>query len=631
MNPVDSAGKKRLLWIRIALVGGVIVALGISFYLLERQRDDQLLSESIRLTESLDGEAVAVTFLNPTVTTRQLEYIRRFPKLRRLIFKETTSLEGGLESLLDLTELTTIDLSETGWLDEAAMSVIAAAPNLSSLTLSGSTISDSGLAPLMGHRSLQFLYLAGCSEISDQSIDTLTSLPSLELLVLANSGISPKGFRQLRDARRTLIIYYSPDPQQTGIALNGRRAMSNMIAWGLDQVTSSAATADLVLLLTSPHDWSTGRWTSDVSLGELSAIELSGPAAMESLAWLAPRVSHPTSIDLPAMAVGTLAESQLAGVHSAVLRNVSSPHDLQPLQSMKLLTRLSLEVADPLNAARLPNVTALPELWQLTLEGPGVNAAFTAYMLDLGTPPYLRLELARPSKSDALRDSRGWRELRHLTLKGPGVNGSVVDALSQIGGLQRLELELTSPLEIELIQPVNRLPELVDLKLRGPGVNEVTLGFLSRLATPTSLDLELRVPLSPPALQELASWRDLERITLTGAGVNDSLLRALAKITRLQSLHLEITSPMESGALQPLSQLPHLRYLVLEGPGVTDAMVASLTSLPVMEYLSVSDAPVSDAGVAPFLKQPGPPRILAEQTRVSPEMLRRLEQARNRR
>jgi hypothetical protein len=645
---------RRRRWPGVVLVGVLVLCLAASFSLLERQREDRLLSETLKTAESIDGEVVTVTFLEPTVTARQLRFLRRYPKLKRLVFSSTSSLEGRLESLRAIAELTTIDLSSVGWLDETAMSDIAGLPQIRNLLLGKSTISDSQLSRLATQPGLTDLSLRDCRRISDHSIDTLTSLPALKQLDLVGTGVSLEGFMRLRTARQDLTIGYLPRSEVSGVRLEGSTSavfgpVANLLwfkplsrdrftrrngsggQFHQGGITSTGSTADLVALLSIPHDWWTGQWLPDGSLRSVRSITLSSPSAVESMAWLAPRLSHLESITIPAAALPELNASHVAEVRSAVLTEVTAAEQLAHLANMPLLHNLSLDVTAPLEAAALPADCELPQLAYLRVNGPGVDDVIVRFLKGIAAPTSLGLELPTPLSHGTLQDLAGWRQADSVRLRGSGVDMELINALSQLSALTSLKLEIDVPSEADLHPGSSEMLPVQYLILKGAGVNDALVQSLKRKTAPASLALALETPLGSAVLQDLGGWRQITQITLRGPGVSRALVEALAQMTDLESLDLEAPAPLHASALEPLSGLAKLADIALRGPGVDDALVTSLAEWSSLEVVTVGDAPVTDAGVAPFLSLPTPPYVHAYETRISLQMMQRLRDARGRR
>jgi hypothetical protein len=622
---------RRRRWPGVVGVGVVVLCLAVGFCLLERQRENQLLSETLKTADSIDGDVVAVTFLEPTVTARQLRFIRRYPKLKRLVFSSTSSLEGRLESLRAMTELTTIDLSSVGWLDETAMSDIAGLRHVRNLLLGESTISDAQLNHLATHPGLTHLSLRGCRRISDHSIDMLTSLPALKQLDLVRTGVSLEGLSRLRTARQDLTIGYSPHSEISGIRLDGATDTAFQSERNQGGITSTATTEDLVALLSIPHDWWTGQWSPDGSLKSVRSITLTGPAAAESIAWLAPRLSQLNAITIPASGLSELTAAQVAEVGWAVIGDVTAAEQLMHLAKMPLIRDLALEVTSPLESDFPPPDFELPQLTTLKVRGAGVQDATVRFLKDIAAPTSLELELPTPLSPGTVQDLAGWRQADYVTLRGSGVDMEVITALSQLSALTSLNLEIDVPSEADLHPGGSEMLPVSYLSLKGAGVNDALVQSLARTTAPASLYLALETPLNSSILQDLQGWRQIMHITLRGPGVSRALIEALVQMTELESLDVEVPAPLHASALEPLSGLAKLANIALRGPGVHDAMVTSLAEWSSLEVVTVGDAPVTDAGVAPFLSLPAPPDVHAYKTRISPQMLQHLRNMRGRR
>lgn len=515
-------------WPGLALVALVVVCLATGFYLLERQRDEQLLRESVALTESLDGDVVGARFRQPQVTSGQLKSLRRFPMLKRLEFSGTRSQEGDLEPLRDLPSVTAIELSRVNWLDEAVMGHIADVPRLSDLTLSESNINDAGLARLAGHPQLRSLSLQGCDGISDASVQTLVSLSSLEGVILAGTRLSPAGFRRLRIARQDLLINYSPDSQSTGVALNSYwgGSLREERPEGLTSIASSASTADLVLLLTTPHHWATGAWTSEVSLKNVRSLELSGPSAAESMAWLAHRLQQLNSINIPGSALREAAGASLAGVSEAVITDVAPADELNRLASMPQVRSLTIELTVQLDTNALPDPNLLPHL-------------------------------------------------EHLTLRGAGVDRSILTWASQIVPLAELRLEVPATLDAQALHELSELPHLSHVSLEGPGVSDALIAALSGLSQLDSLRVRVTTSLGPDAFKPLSALPHLSRIQLTGPGVNDSHAASLAQFPALETVFVEV-APVSDAGFAPFLDSPRPPQIFASGTGISQEMVLRL-------------------------------------------------------
>jgi hypothetical protein len=623
--------RQRRPWVAIAVCGTVIAIMGLAFWLLEQQRNTERVGKTIRVSESVDGDVVAASFLESQVTARQLNHLCRYPELRRLDFAGTNALRGRLRTLQSLPELRTIILSNVGWLDETVMSDIAGLPQIHRLLLGESSVTDSLLNPLAAHPGLKTLSLRGCRAVSDQSLGTILSLPALEQLDLIGTGVSLEGFVRLRTARPELTIGFLPAPEETPVRLIGTLRPSANEQATRGEIDSSAPAADLVSLLSIPHDWWTGKWVADGSLKSVRSITLTGPSAAESVAWLAPRLSQLNAIKIPASGLSELTAAQVAEVDRAVIADVTSAEQLLYLASMPLMRDLALEITAPLESDFPPPDFELPQLTTLAVRGAGVQDATVGFLKAIAAPTSLELELPTPLSPETLQDLAGWRQAEYVTLRGSGVDMELITALSQLSDLTALNLEIDVPSEAALHPEGSETLPVPYLRLKGAGVNDALVQSSARTTAPASLYLALETPLSSSILQDLQGWRQIMHISLRGPGVSRPLIEALAQLTELESLDLEVPAPLHASALEPLSGLAKLANIALQGPGVDDALVTSLAAWSSLAVVTVGDAPVTDAGMAPFLSLPTPPEIRAYRTRMSPQMLQHLRDARGRR
>jgi internalin A len=145
----------------------------------------------------------------------------------------------------------------------------------------------------------------------------------------------------------------------------------------------------------------------------------------------------------------------------------------------------------------------------------------------------------------------------------------------------------------------NTLGSVSIVRLYGPGVTDENLKKLAGLAGLWTLEL-VDCPVTDAGLKELAPLRKLHILNLTKTKVTGSGLKYLQY---LRSVSL-IASPASDLGLRNIADSNEISFLTLQGKEITDKSIEGIAKLKNLHRLFLTDAQVSDEGVAMLTKLP---------------------------
>lgn len=291
------------------------------------------------------------------------------------------------------------------------------------------------------------------------------------------------------------------------------------------------------------------------------------------------------------------------------------------------LVDVRLDRAGALTAAGLAQLTSLPALAALTIDG---NSA-------LGPGDLACLRHAPRLRSLGLRNCHGLADadlvdlaaltdLEQLSLQFSGLGDAGIRHLAPLQRLRTLDLFFNHRLGERSLDTLTALAglELLNLGLTMDSLGDAGITALARMDRLTHLDLGyMRRPLTDASLAALGGCASLESLALGSAALTDAGVARLAGAERLRRLELwdpaKLTDPslvtigrlssltslwlgdigkVTHRGLAALAALPHLGSLGLRTPGLDDDGLRALARAPALRSLFLDNcARVTDAGV----------------------------------
>ena len=247
--------------------------------------------------------------------------------------------------------------------------------------------------------------------------------------------------------------------------------------------------------------------------------------------------------------------------------------------------------------------------------------ALMAYLAQLDKLVSLDLDRARGgSLSDAgFAHVGGLDRLENLYIRSTGLTDAGLAPLARLTQLRLLYLKGTSMTDAGLthLRGLTRL-NLLDLS-ENPGIHGSGLVNLAGMPKLVVLNLD-QTPIDEAGLSHLAGPAGrplLHTLVLSGPGINDE---GLAKLDRLRDLwKLTISdAPITSAGLAHLNRT-NLTYLTLQAVRVDD--LGPLAPLTQLKELKVVDASMNDAGLVGLASLPNLKNVTLDATRITDEGL----------
>lgn len=285
-------------WLKVFLGSVCLAVLGVGIVVLEWHRTDRRLREDVRIGEALSGQPNFAEF-GERVTQRQWRYAQRFPAIRSLAFRGTTTLEDGLKPLAGFPNLQKLTIVDSPRVDDGALSALLLVPRLRFLTLQRVPITDSSLEVVTRLPHLESLSLASCPGVTGLAVEKLIGMVGLKQVNIEGTDIPFEAFVRLRLASEDLTILYHPSHRFPHVWTNSPRSPTGY------HLTSEASPEEFEQFVSVPHDWTTGRYSRHW-LERVTVVTLNGPHAAESVPTMLARLPALEQLSIPAWALAEL-------------------------------------------------------------------------------------------------------------------------------------------------------------------------------------------------------------------------------------------------------------------------------------------------------------------------------------
>ncbi len=446
---------------------------------------------------------------NQPITDADLEQIRQWPMLQRLVLSGTNVTDAGLVHLQSVPQLEILDLENTQvtsvglanlrfvpklgvlLLGDTAISDeglihFRDVPQLLTLSLSNTKVTDRGLVHLATLKNLQYLKLSG-TQVTDVGLAQLAGQTKLNDLCLSSTQINGSGFVHLGRIPLRRLDLNNTKLSDSGVA--NLRGMSDL-SWVA--CYNTPASDDALALLRQAHpdafiDGESYKEAQDWQTNEISGVH--DPAAPNNklFQWHTWNTQVPTKSDLPL---------QLA----AALKN-----DNREVLDFK---DFHLTDATKSQIGRLRRVKWLC----LPVE---ITAADLAWICKL-------------------------TQLRGLCLRGANLTGADFGSLDGLQSLQWLELSRAELTDKEF-STLPRLARLEKLNLQcGPAISDDSLAHLAALRLPGLAKLEIDYSsCTDEGMAMLCSAYNLRSLSIRGClGITDRSVGSLGRMTSLRWLNV---------------------------------------------------------------------------------------------
>lgn len=258
--------------------------------------------------------------------------------------------------------------------------------------------------------------------------------------------------------------------------------------------------------------------------------------------------------------------------------------ELAHLPQLRTLVLNGHDVTD----SQLEAVGKLTQLQELDLTGAQVTNAGFVHLGRLA-----RLEAFHLSGT-RVDDRSLWFLRYHPRLKLLGLYGTAITNrglrwVGELRGLQALDLESCANVDDEGLAHLQSLNELRALSLKRDGFEAATI--------------------TGEGVKHVSALTQLRSLNLYATQIADDSLVHLKALTRLRELDLSLTNLTDEGMIH-LQPLVHLERLVIDyqpgflGPNLTDGALTHLTALENLQYLSLTGAKVTSAGLSALEKLP---------------------------
>jgi len=488
--------------------------------------------------------------------------------------------EDSLRHLEGLTALKGLEMAGNPQIGPEGAKHLASLKSLEYLELGGDRLTDAGLRHLTGLANLQQLLLWD-NGLTDAGMESLKDLTSLNRLALGSSNVTGKGLALLQPLKslQTLSL------PSTGVTDQDVKLLA-----------AFPKLRDLDLSNTSVTDAGLGQLAT---LRELETLHLDGlPITDAGLAVLA-RLNQEVlrDVELGSTKISDQGLRHLAGfklrfltLDATAVKGPGLDH-LQP-DRLNVLCLRRTPIDDPLlerHVARMSNLTTL------NLDGTPVT---DAGMQTIGKLEKLQgLTLIGTKITDAgLEKLKSLSNLTELLLQGTGVTAAGVAKLQAALPKCRIAWDGNATTET----PDRRAAEWV-LGLGG------TVRVMSnpRVLRTTIADL----PPGPLKLTWIHLWGNPQ--------LTDDSLGRLKGLNDLQELSLHGNPKLGDGAVKYLQGLAGLRSLNLSDAQISDAGLAQLGSMTNLQSLCLRRTRISDAGLKHLAGLTGLRRLLISDNRIT--------------
>jgi hypothetical protein len=162
--------------------------------LFDKKIDDELLAQLAKLSQ-----LATIDFTQSPVTDGQVnELVVKLPNLTQVILSKTGISDAALVGLAKAPMLQFLTLADTGVTDKG-MADVGRLTRMINLDLSRTKVTDAGIKHLTGLETLGRFDLVGTG-VSDASIDDLAKHKALTVVTLKDTKVTPEGAAKLKAA-----------------------------------------------------------------------------------------------------------------------------------------------------------------------------------------------------------------------------------------------------------------------------------------------------------------------------------------------------------------------------------------------------------------------------------------------
>ncbi len=462
---------------------------------------------------------------------------------------------------------------------------LSAAEGLQTLSLKGAVIGDQAASELAKVKSLWSLNLSQ-TKITDLGLEKLAGLPELRDLDLQKTNVGDEGLKGIDERLPKLEKLFLTDTQVTDGGLLNLAKLNEL------QTVSLNGTK--------------------VSIPGVDALKNALPKL--KVAWDPPDVEREIARKL----LSTGATISLLSLDDKPLGEIRKAADL-PVERFQIRT-LDWSGKVQITDADLSQLTQLPKLQSLTLDGTGVTADGVAKLaslkslkvIDLGS-----LQLPDPVV-DGLKAVFPGGEIRWapnnerlvaqwiLEQKGTvGVatpDGEILSAIDDVARLPAGRFSLTyvkldgnETLTDADLKKFKGFARLETLLVSNTAVGDTGLAELANCAALRDIGLN-GTKVTDTGMAIIGRFSSLRMLLLSGTDITDHGLEQLNNVRQLTDLSLAKTKVTDDGLLQ-LTRFTGLNRLSLAETVLTDAALPQLSKFASLSQLFVSGTKITDAGV----------------------------------
>jgi RNA polymerase sigma factor (sigma-70 family) len=154
-----------------------------------------------------------------TITGKGLHHLAGLKKLRKLDLNFNKLGPATLELLIELPELTSLHIYDTGPVDDRVCELCSRAPNLKQLALSENTaaVTDRGVESLAKLRHLENLALRSSPKVTDAGLAAIAGMTRLKTLRLSGlPSVTPEGMKQIGKLTDLRMLNINVVPMDAG-------------------------------------------------------------------------------------------------------------------------------------------------------------------------------------------------------------------------------------------------------------------------------------------------------------------------------------------------------------------------------------------------------------------------------
>jgi Leucine-rich repeat (LRR) protein len=649
----EETARPRRKWLLAVWLCPAVVAAAWGLVVLQRRGAEAQVQECFDLKTDLRLRVIAAIARVPEVPEEALQLLSLYPRMEQIDLSRTTTVAGGLRSLVLIDELRVLDLRDCAWVDDQQAEWLAELNGLERLDLSGTPITDAGLRSVSALPRLRELRFEGCQGVTDAGLEICAGMTQLSQLWPGGAGYSIDGLSAFRERRRDLNLqlqacdvvgrprnevewtmgdFFGPamhsEPAVQFVPFSMYRFDANPVA---EQGVTMSLSADadieaLRKLLRFQHDWRNStfevRFLFD-ALGQVKVenyeehieekwtfLQLRGPAAGRSLAKVFPLTPRLSELRLEETNIATDEfpfELVPPGLRRLTITVPASKVESLSTSLSRDEERLKRDRAgdksSAISALFLQRLSQHAALEHLSLNDVSIDGIEPAEDIDAPADVF-PVELVLPG-------------LRTLHIENTAVSPALMRILSEHGALKELHL---TDVDADGVDPSELAAEDAT-KVQYMDVSDIShrygsdeTGTYVQIQGPVAgRSLAKVLALTPPLivlnLQEMTIATDqfpiervsskLRRLTIANSTISESFLRELSQHPALEELSLKnvvidghdvlAETTIRAEDLPSDRWFPRLQSLSIREMPVSESFLRILSQHPALEGLSLSD------------------------------------------